>query len=247
MAKDQLKKNAGDLYLVGTPIGNMSDLSPRAKSILSKVSFIACEDTRYSGQFLKKIDIKVPLISFHKHNTKKRVSKLLEILNNGQSMALISDAGLPGISDPGEELVCKAKEIGIKVICIPGPCAAITALVASGLPSNKFCFEGFLPSKKKERDAIISNIANEKRTTVLYESPYKLIQLLEQLAMVCGHERPLQVARELTKLHEEFIGPTIGSAIEHFKNNKPRGEFTIVLGGEETIDGIKFWYSGDGG
>ncbi len=231
ISKDLLEPLSGSLYIVATPIGNMSDLSERAKSILSRISLIACEDTRHSGQLLKKLNIKVPLISFHKHNTKKRLLELTAILERGDNIALISDAGLPGISDPGEELVSAAKGLGIKVICIPGPCAALTALIASGLPSNKFCFEGFLPTKQKDRKEAISEIAKEKRTSVLYESRYKLIQLLEELSSACGRERPLQVARELTKFHEEFVGPTIGSALDHFQNNQPRGEFTIVLGG----------------
>ncbi len=235
-SKDFLEPISGSLYIVATPIGNMSDLSKRAKYILSKVSLIACEDTRRSGIFLKKLDIKASLKSFHKHNTKKRLGELLKILEAGKSIALISDAGLPGISDPGEELVLAAKQLGIKVICIPGPCAALTALVASGLPSNKFSFEGFLPSKKKDRAIAISKIAKQERTTLLYESPYKLIKLLEELGKACGNERPIQVARELTKLHEEFIGPTIDSAINYFKSNEPKGEFTIVLGGNHHIE-----------
>ena len=217
---------------MGTPIGNMSDMSLRAHSILSKVAFIACEDTRHSGKLLKQLKLKVPLISFHQHNTQKRLGKLIEILKEGKSIALISDAGLPGISDPGEELVAEAKKNEIKVICIPGPCAATTALVSSGLPSNRFCFEGFLPSKKKERNAIISNIANEKRTTILYESRYRLIQLLNELAQACGNDRPLYVARELTKKYEESVGSTIETVINHFKQNQPRGEFTLILGGK---------------
>jgi len=187
------------LYLVGTPIGNLGDLSPRAKSILKNVSLIACEDTRRSGKLLKKIESKVPLLSYHKHNFKSRQSQLLEKLESNESIALISDAGLPGINDPGEELVSAAKSNSYEVICIPGPCAAITALVISGLPSQRFCFEGFLPKKQTMRKKRLEDISQELRTTVIYESPHKLIKLLEDLSIVCGKERPIQVARELTK------------------------------------------------
>ena len=223
----------GTLYIVGTPIGNLGDLSPRAKSILKNVSLIACEDTRRSGKLLKIIESKVPLLSYHKHNFKSRQSQLLEILETKGSIALISDAGLPGINDPGEEIVQAAKSNHFEVICIPGPCAAITALVISGLPSQRFCFEGFLPKKTSIRKKRLEDISKEHRTTVIYESPHQLISLLEDLAAVCGKDRPVQIARELTKLHEETIGKTLEDAIEYFFINKPKGEFTIVLGGEK--------------
>ena len=223
----------GTLYIVGTPIGNLGDLSPRAKSILKNVSLIACEDTRRSGQLLKTIESKVPLLSYHKHNFKSRQSQVLEILENSGSIALISDAGLPGINDPGEELVYAAKSKKHEVICIPGPCAATTALVISGLPSQRFCFEGFLPKKQSARKKRLEDISQENRTTVIYESPHKLIKLLEDLSTLCGKERPIQIARELTKRYEESIGKTIEEVIEYFNVNKPRGEFTIVLGGNK--------------
>jgi len=220
------------LYIVGTPIGNLSDLSPRANYILKNVSLIACEDTRRSGQLLKKIESNVPLLSYHKHNFKSRQSQLLEILESNGSIALISDAGLPGINDPGEELVHAARSNSFEVICIPGPCAAITALVISGLPSQRFCFEGFLPKKQRMRKKLLEDISHENRTIIIYESPHKLIQLLEDLSISCGKERPIQIARELTKIHEECIGNTIEEVLEYFLINKPRGEFTIVLGGK---------------
>ena len=229
--QERLEPCPGTLYLVGTPIGNLGDLSERAKSILKDVSLIACEDTRRSGQLLKKIESKVPLISYHKHNLKSRQSQLLEILENKGSIALISDAGLPGINDPGEELVKAVRENSYEVICIPGPCAATTALVISGLPSQRFCFEGFLPKKQSIRKKLLEDIAKEKRTTIIYESPHQLIKLLEDLSISCGKERPIQIARELTKIHEESIGETIEEVLEYFIINRPRGEFTIVLGG----------------
>ncbi len=221
----------GTLYIVGTPIGNLGDLSPRAKHILKTASLIACEDTRRSGQLLKLIKSKVPLLSYHKHNYKSRQSQLLDILESSGSLALISDAGLPGINDPGQELVHAARCNSHEVICIPGPCAATTALVISGLPSERFCFEGFLPKKQSLRKKRLEEISQEKRTTIIYESPHQLIKLLEDLSISCGKERPIQIARELTKRYEESIGKTIDEVIKYFIKNKPKGEFTIVLGG----------------
>jgi len=221
----------GTLYIVGTPIGNLGDLSPRAKLILKNVSLIACEDTRRSGQLLKVIESNVPLLSYHKHNFKGRQSQVLEILKSNGSIALISDAGLPGINDPGEELVHAARLNSFEVICIPGPCAAITALVISGLPTERFCFEGFLPKKQSLRKKRLEDISQEQRTTVIYESPHQLIKLLKDLSSSCGKDRPIQIARELTKRYEESIGKTIAEVTKYFLTNKPKGEFTIVLGG----------------
>tara|TARA_Y100001968_G_scaffold57734_1_gene48851 strand:+ start:833 stop:1720 length:888 start_codon:yes stop_codon:yes gene_type:complete len=229
--KERSEPCPGTLYLVGTPIGNLSDLSPRAKYILKNVSLIACEDTRRSGKLLKTIDSKVPLLSYHKYNLKSRQSQLLEILENDGSIALISDAGLPGINDPGEELVHAARSNNYEVICIPGPCAATTALVISGLPTQRFCFEGFLPKKQSLRKKRLEDISKEKRTTVFYESPHQLLKLLEDLSILCGKGRPIYIARELTKRYEESIGNTIEEVIKYFIINKPKGEFTIVLGG----------------
>ncbi len=231
--QQRLEPYPGTLYVVGTPIGNLGDLSPRANAILKNVSLIACEDTRRSGQLLKTIRSKVPLLSYHKNNLKSRQSHILEILKSNGSIALISDAGLPGISDPGEELVLAAKSNSFEVICIPGPCAATTALAISGLPSQRFCFEGFLPKKQSIRKKRLKDISQENRTTIIYESPHKLIKLLEDLIIVCGKERPIQISRELTKRYEESIGKTIEEAHSYFITNKPRGEFTLVLGGNE--------------
>ncbi len=231
ISEHQNEPNPGVLYIVGTPIGNLEDFSPRAKNLLSKVSIIACEDTRHSGKLFKKFKIKASLKSFHKHNTHTRIPQLIEALKKGETLALVSDAGLPSINDPGEELVSATRLSGHKVICIPGPCAAMTALVSSGLPTKRFCFEGFLPSKTKYRNLLLNSISQEKRTTIIYEAPHRLLKLLKELSLLCGEERPIQVARELTKKHEELIGPTIGKALQYFGENKPRGEFTIVLGG----------------
>jgi len=231
LKQERLEPSPGTLYIVGTPIGNLGDLSPRGKFILKNVSLIACEDTRRSGQLLKIIKSKVPLLSYHKHNFKSRQSKLLGILESNGSLALISDAGLPGINDPGQELVHAARSNSFEVICIPGPCAATTALVISGLPSERFCFEGFLPKKQSLRKKRLEYISQEDRTTVIYESPHQLIKLLEDLSILCGKERPIQIARELTKRYEESIGKTIEEVIKYFLTNKPKGEITIVLGG----------------
>ena len=223
--------SGGSLYLVGTPIGHLGDLSPRARALLKNVDVIACEDTRHSGQLLSSLGASGRKVSFHQHNTRTRLPQLLDVLAEGQSLAVISDAGLPGISDPGEELVAAAHQAGHPVICIPGPCAATTALVSSGLPSGRFCFEGFLPAKGKERRARLEAISNETRTTVLYEAPHRLLTLLQELEQHCGSQRPIQVARELTKRHEEQVGPTVEKALQHFQHQSPQGECTVVLGG----------------
>ena len=225
---------AGSLYLVGTPIGHLGDLSPRAQALLRAVDVIACEDTRHSGQLLNNLQARGRRLSFHQHNTRTRLPQLMASLADGLSVAVISDAGLPGISDPGEELAAAAHLAEHPVICIPGPCAATAALVSSGLPSGRFCFEGFLPTRGKERSRRLEQIAKEERTTVLYEAPHRLLNLLEELQEHCGGERPLLVARELTKRHEEQIGATVNQALMHFRNKRPQGEFTVVLGGAST-------------
>ena len=226
---------AGSLYLVGTPIGHMGDLSPRASHLLTTVDVIACEDTRHSGQLLSNLQARGRKVSFHQHNIRTRLPQLLELMAEGQSLAVISDAGLPGISDPGEELATAARQAGYPVLCIPGPCAATTALVSSGLPSGRFCFEGFLPTKGKERRQRLEQLSSEHRTTVLYEAPHRLLTLLGELSSCCGPDRPIQVARELTKRHEEQVGPTVEAALAHFQQTRPQGEFTLVLGGATPI------------
>lgn len=230
-AKQGQEPVAGTLYLVGTPIGHLGDFSPRAKALLSSVDVIACEDTRHSGQLLSSLNATGQRLSFHQHNTRTRLPQLLAFLGEDHSLAVISDAGLPGISDPGEELAAAARSAGHPVICVPGPCAATTALVSSGLPSGRFCFEGFLPAKGRERNARLEQIAREPRTSVLYEAPHRILQLLQELDGLCGGDRAVQIARELTKRHEEQIGPDIATALRHFSSQRPQGEFTVVLGG----------------
>ena len=226
---------AGVLYLVGTPIGNTGDLSPRARLVLSGVDRIACEDTRHSGLLLHKLELRngehpPRLVSFHEHNQTSRIPELLAALEAGEAIAVISDAGLPGISDPGEALVAAARAAGRSVICVPGPCAVTTALVSSGLPAGRFCFEGFLPPKANQRRARLQELSGEARTLVLFEAPHRLLQLLEDLLSELG-DRPIAVTRELTKRHEQQVGPTVQAALEHFRTTPPQGEFTIVLGG----------------
>jgi len=220
----------GVLYLVGTPIGNLEDLSPRARRVLAQVDHLACEDTRRSGLLLHALQLKRPLISFHQHNQASRIPQLLAHLAAGESVAVISDAGLPGISDPGEALVAAVRQEGRRVICVPGPCAVTTALVSSGLPSGRFCFEGFLPPKGQQRRARLRQLASEERTLVLFEAPHRLVDLLEDVLAELG-DRPLQVARELTKRHEQQVGPTVSAALDHFRRIAPLGECTVVLGG----------------
>ncbi|MFM1799837.1 MAG: Ribosomal small subunit methyltransferase [Cyanobacteriota bacterium] len=220
----------GVLYLVGTPIGNLADLSPRARAVLAAVDHLACEDTRRSGLLLRALGLKRSLISFHQHNEVSRLPQLLDHLAAGESVAVISDAGLPGLSDPGEALVAAARERGRPVICIPGPSAITTALVSSGLPCDRFCFEGFLPARSARRRQRLEALAAEERTLVLFEAPHRLLDLLEDLLEVLG-DRPLRVARELTKCHEEQVGPSVSAALAHFRSQRPLGECTLVLGG----------------
>ncbi len=224
---------SGVLYIVGTPIGNLSDISLRAINILKNVSFILCEDTRQTKKIMNKYDFKNNLISFHKHNFLNKTPRILNDLNTGKSIALVSDAGMPSICDPGEELTRHVKNNGMNVICIPGPCAALTALVSSGLPSSKFTFEGFLPRKKTEREKVLIEISKLNQTIILFESPKRLKKLLNDLKIYFGGERKIQVSRELTKKFEEHIGNNINEVIDFFEGKEVRGEITIVIKGIE--------------
>ena len=221
----------GILYLVGTPIGNLEDISNRAINILSNVSLVACEDTRQTKKIMNKFSISNNLISFNKENSLKKIPKLINDLKASKSIALVSDAGMPGICDPGENLVRKVKSQGYDVICIPGACAAITALVSSGMQSSKFIFEGFLPKKKVDREKILFEISQNEKTTIVYESPHRLKRLLKELLDFCGPEREILVARELTKKFEEHVTKRIDKTIEFFKDKEVVGEITIVLKG----------------
>ena len=222
----------GFLYIVGTPIGNLNDISYRAIDILKNVYLIASEDTRQTRKIMIKYSLKNNLISFNQHNSLKRISRIINNLNSGQSVALVSDAGMPCICDPGEDLVREARSQGIKIICIPGPCAAISALVSSGLPSSKFIFEGFLPKKNSERAKIISEISENDKTTILFESPHRLKKLLDELKKYFGGEREIQISRELTKKFEEHIGNNINEVIDYYDGKEVLGEITVVIKGK---------------
>ena len=221
----------GVLYIVGTPIGNLSDISFRALNIFKNVSLIACEDTRQTRKIMSKFEFKNNLISFNKHNSNKKIPKIINDLNLGKSIALASDAGMPSICDPGEDLIREARSKDINVICIPGPCGAITALASSGLPSSKFIFEGFLPKKNSERDKILLEISTNDKTTILFESPHRLKNLLIKLKEICGGEREIIVSRELTKKYEENIGNNIEEVISYFDKKEVVGEITLVIKG----------------
>ena len=221
----------GVLYIVGTPIGNLSDISFRALNIFKNVSLIACEDTRQTRKIMSKFEFSNNLISFNKHNSKKKIPRIINELNLGKSIALASDAGMPSICDPGEDLIREARSKDINVICIPGPCAAITALASSGLPSSKFIFEGFLPKKNSERDKILLEISTNEKTTILFESPHRLKNLLIKLKEICGGEREIIVSRELTKKYEENIGNNIEEVISYFDKKEVIGEITLVIKG----------------
>ena len=229
------------LYIVGTPIGNLSDISYRALNIFRNVSFIACEDTRQTRKIMNKFEFKNNLISFNKHNSKKKIPRMISDLNSGKSIALVSDAGMPSICDPGEDLIREARSNGISVICIPGPCAAITALVSSGFPSSKFIFEGFLPKKNSEREKILYAIGANDKTTIVFESPHRLKNLLIKLKEICGGEREIIVSRELTKRYEENIGNTIEEVISYFEKKEVIGEITLVIKGIEKVNQNEYY------
>ena len=232
---------SGFLYIVGTPIGNLNDLSNRAINILTNVSLIACEDTRQTKKILNKFNFKNNIISFNQHNSFQKIPKLINELKEGKSLALVSDAGMPSICDPGEDLIKEARNNKLNIICIPGPCAAITALVSSGFPSSKFIFEGFLPKKKTEREKILLEISNNEKTTILFESPHRLKKLLNELREHLGGEREIKVSRELTKIFEEHIGSNINEVIDYFERKEVLGEITIVIKGiNKKIKNLEF-------
>lgn len=222
----------GVLYICATPIGNLEDISARALRVLSEADVIAAEDTRHSRILLEHYQIRKPLVSYHEHNKMSRTAELLERLKQGESVALISDAGTPVISDPGDMLVKAALEAGIPVTSLPGPCALITALTLSGLSARRFVFEGFLPTEKKERGEILKSLANEQRTIILYEAPHRLLKTLTELSDILEPERAVCLCRELTKIHEEALLTTLSGAVSMLKEKEPRGEYVLVLAGK---------------
>ncbi len=228
----------GKLYLVGTPIGNLEDMTFRAIKTLENVDLIAAEDTRHTGKLLQYFKITTPQISYHDHSHQSRLQALLNHLQQGKELALVTDAGMPGISDPGYELVKACLAENIEIIPIPGVTALITAIVASGLPTDRFVFEGFLPTKGKERQSRLEVLPSESRTIILYEAPHRLLETLTDLAQILGPTRSLVTARELTKLHEEFWYGSLAEGVAHYTQVTPKGEFTLVIGGQISGDRV---------
>ena len=227
----------GTLYLVATPIGNLGDLSPRAAQVLSEADFIAAEDTRVSMKLLNHLALRRPLVSYHQHNRASAGPAILARLLAGESCALVTDAGTPAISDPGEDLVRLCADSGVPVQAVPGCCALITALAVSGLDTGRFVFEGFLPVNRGERRERLAKLAGEERTMIFYEAPHRLRTTLDDLLSAFG-DRPAALCRELTKLHEETLRLTLAQAADHYRDREPRGEYVIVLAGGEPEAGL---------
>ncbi|MBO4399113.1 MAG: 16S rRNA (cytidine(1402)-2'-O)-methyltransferase [Lachnospiraceae bacterium] len=222
---------AGTLYLCATPIGNLEDITYRVVRVLGEVDLIAAEDTRNSIKLLNRFDLHTPMTSYHEYNKIEKGHALIEKLLEGQNIALITDAGMPGISDPGEDLVRMAYEAGVPVTVLPGACACVTALTLSGLPTRRFSFEAFLPTEKKERKAALEAIRTEQRTVVMYEAPHRLVRTLTELCETLGETRQISVLRELTKKHESRFFGTLAEAVAHYAEEEPKGECVLVLAG----------------
>ena len=231
---------SGKLHLVGTPIGNLGDLSPRAQQVLAEVDFIAAEDTRVTLKILNHLCIKKPLVSYFEHNRAKSGQQILQRLLAGESCALVTDAGMPAISDPGEDLVKLCAENGVEVVAVPGPSACVTALALSGLPTGRFTFEGFLSTAKRSRFEHLESLKTEKRTMIFYEDPHKLIPTLRDMQTYFGPERRIALCRELTKLHEEVLRMTLAEAVSYYDQTPPKGEFVLVIEGapEQTAPAV---------
>lgn len=224
--------SSGTLYLVPTPVGNLGDFAPRSIDVLRDVAFILAEDTRTTAKLTRHFDISTPLKAFHQHNEHQSTPGWIQALRTGQSLAICSDAGTPGISDPAFLLVRACTEAGIPVVCLPGPTAFVPALVVSGIPCDRFVFEGFLPHKKG-RQKRLSSLAEEERTVVFYESPHRIVKLLKEIEVFCGPERWIACSREISKLHEQTLRGKVSDLITHFETHEPRGEFVVILAGKE--------------
>jgi 16S rRNA (cytidine1402-2'-O)-methyltransferase len=224
--------NMGLLYLVPTPVGNLEDMTCRALKVLKEADLILAEDTRTTGNLLKHFEIKNAMLSYHKFNEHQTVERVVQRLKAGETIAVVSDAGTPGISDPGFLVAREAVKAGVEVVCLPGPTAFVPALVASGLPCDRFCFEGFLPPKKG-RATRLAQLTQESRTIIVYESPHRLVKTLSQFVEVFGAERQVSVCREISKIHEESVRGTLEDVLAHFTAVEPRGEIVIVLAGCE--------------
>jgi len=220
------------LTIVGTPIGNLGDMSPRAVETLRTVDFIAAEDTRVTMKLLSHFGISKPLVSYYEHNRRERGEQIVARILAGESCALVTDAGMPAVSDPGGELVEQCREAGVPVVCVPGPSALITAYALSGLGETRFTFEGFLSVSKSGRREHLDSLKGERRAMIFYEAPHKLRNTLDDFAAAFGPSRPIFLARELTKLHEEGVKTTIGEAVEHYKEHDPRGEYVLIVWGK---------------
>ena len=233
---------SGKLYLVGTPIGNLGDFSPRAVETLQEADFIAAEDTRVTLKLLNHFGIKKPMVSYFEHNKYASGAKIFERIASGETCALVTDAGMPAISDPGEDIVRMCAENGVEVVTVPGPSALISAIALSALPTGRFCFEGFLSTSNKSRREHLESLSAERRTMIFYEAPHKLLRTLEDMKDTFGEDRKISLCRELTKLHEQTIRTTLGGALEHFVQTPPKAEFVLVIDGapeeenELTID-----------
>ena len=221
----------GKLCLVGTPIGNLGDMSPRALRALEEADFIAAEDTRVTLKLLNHFNIKKPLVSYYEHNARSAGERILERILAGENCALVTDAGMPSVSDPGEDLAARCAEAGVELTAVPGPCAAVTALALSALPAGRFCFEGFLSTSGRSRREHLESLKGERRTMVFYEAPHKLVKTLEDLRAAFGPERRIALCREMTKLHEEVVRSTLGEAAALYAETPPRGEFVLVVEG----------------
>ena len=232
----------GALYVVATPIGNLLDLTDRAKKVLSEVDFVACEDTRVTGKLLMCIGVKNNLISYHEHNKREKGEEIVARLKRGESGAIVSDAGTPAISDPGEDLVRLCAENGIDAFAVPGACAAISALSISGLSTKRFSFEGFLSTNKAERKKHLEEVKGSTYTLIFYEAPHKLRDTLSAMLSVFG-DRRISLVRELTKINEEVFRTTLSGALEYYKENNPKGEFVLIIEGAKPEDEEKFWES----
>lgn len=230
---------SGKLYLVGTPIGNLEDITYRAIRTLKEVQLIAAEDTRHSRKLLEYFQISTPMTSYHEHNEEEKSAELIESILGGTSVAVVTDAGMPGISDPGYRLVVKAWENGVEVIPIPGPTAMTSALVSSGFATDRFTFEGFLPRKTNQRREQLQELAAEPRTMIFYEAPHRLVETLEDIKAVMGSERMVLVARELTKKHEEKVRNTVDEVLCHFTDNPPKGEIVLIVAGNTAVGAVQ--------
>ena len=238
IGSEKNRTERGVVYLVATPIGNLADISERAKKVLSEVDFIAAEDTRNTAKLLSCFGIRKELISYYEHNKRERGEIIISRVAMGESVALVTDAGMPAISDPGEDLVRLAAERGVRVLIVPGACAAVSALALSGLSTGRFCFEGFLSTNKRERKNRLEEIKLERRTMIFYEAPHKLRTTLADLCETFGADRHLSLCRELTKLNEETVRTTLGAASQYYAEHEPRGEYVLVLMGAEEYESI---------